>query len=166
MQRCVRQNNQYRDCRQFASLRPKTLIFEHQSTENRGFLAKIVALSTVPQYSGETMSDLVAESRHTAVHLTGLEDIEMGADRIHVDDKKIINCRADLNQLVPFKYTWAWDKYLTACANHWMPNEISMSADLALWRDPNGLSEDERLIILRNLGFFSTADSLVANNLV
>ncbi|AHE67701.1 ribonucleotide-diphosphate reductase subunit beta [Legionella oakridgensis] len=97
---------------------------------------------------------------------TGLEALEMGAGRIQVDDKKIINCRADLNQLVPFKYTWAWEKYLTACANHWMPNEISMSADLALWNDPNGLSNDERLIIKRNLGFFSTADSLVANNLV
>lgn len=98
--------------------------------------------------------------------VTGLEALEMGAARVQVDDKKIINCRADLNQLVPFKYSWAWDKYLTACANHWMPNEISMSADLALWNDPNGLTEDERLIIKRNLGFFSTADSLVANNLV
>lgn len=97
---------------------------------------------------------------------TGLEALEIGAKRIHVDDKRIINCRADLNQLVPFKYTWAWDKYLTACANHWMPNEISMSADVALWKNPNGLTEDERLIIKRNLGFFSTADSLVANNLV
>jgi ribonucleoside-diphosphate reductase beta chain len=98
--------------------------------------------------------------------VTGLEDLEMGAARIQVDDKKIINCRADLNQLVPFKYTWAWDKYLAGCANHWMPNEINMAADIALWRDPNGLTEDERTIIMRNLGFFSTADSLVANNLV
>ena len=98
--------------------------------------------------------------------LTGLEDLEMGAQRIHVDDKQIINCRADLNQLVPFKYYWAWEKYLAACANHWMPNEISMSADLALWNDFNGLNADERLIVKRNLGFFSTADSLVANNLV
>ena len=98
--------------------------------------------------------------------VTGLEVPEMGASRIQVDDKQIINCRADLNQLVPFKYKWAWEKYLMACANHWMPNEINMSADLALWNSPNGLSEDERLIILRNLGFFSTADSLVANNLV
>jgi ribonucleoside-diphosphate reductase beta chain len=97
---------------------------------------------------------------------TGLEEIEMGAMRIQVDDKRIINCRADVNQLVPFKYEWAWKKYLDACANHWMPQEINMSADLALWKDPNGLTEDERLIILRNLGFFSTADSLVANNLV
>jgi ribonucleoside-diphosphate reductase beta chain len=47
-----------------------------------------------------------------------------------------------------------------------MPNEISMSADIALWKSADGLTEDERLIIKRNLGFFSTADSLVANNLV
>jgi ribonucleoside-diphosphate reductase beta chain len=92
--------------------------------------------------------------------------IEMGARRIQVDDKKIINCRADLNQLVPFKYEWAWDKYLKACANHWMPTEINMSADVALWKSKDGLSADERIMIERNLGFFSTADSLVANNLV
>lgn len=97
---------------------------------------------------------------------TGLETLEIGAARVQVDDKKIINCRADLNQLVPFKYKWAWEKYLAACANHWMPQEVNMSADIALWRDAKGLSEDERLIIERSLGFFSTADSLVANNLV
>jgi ribonucleoside-diphosphate reductase beta chain len=97
---------------------------------------------------------------------TGLESLEMGARRIQVDDKKIINCRADLNQLVPFKYEWAWKKYLDACNNHWMPQEIQMTADIALWQDPNGLTEDERTIIKRSLGFFSTADSLVANNLV
>ena len=97
---------------------------------------------------------------------TGLESLEMGADRIQVDDKQIINCRADLNQLVPFKYAWAWEKYLAACNNHWVPQEINMTADIELWKDPNGLTEDERTIVKRNLGFFSTADSLVANNLV
>jgi ribonucleoside-diphosphate reductase beta chain len=97
---------------------------------------------------------------------TGLEDLAMGAGRIRVDDKRIINCHADLNQLVPFKYDWAWQKYLDACANHWMPQEINMNADIALWKDPHGLTDDERTVIKRNLGFFSTADSLVANNLV
>jgi ribonucleoside-diphosphate reductase beta chain len=97
---------------------------------------------------------------------TGLDELRMGEARISVDDKQMINCRADLNQLVPFKYRWAWQKYLDACANHWMPQEINMSADIALWKDPSGLTEDERTIIKRNLGFFSTADSLVANNLV
>lgn len=88
------------------------------------------------------------------------------ASRIHVDDKRMINCRADLNQLVPFKYDWAWQKYLDACSNHWMPQEINMSKDIALWRSQDGLSDDERLIVKRSLGYFSTADSLVANNLV
>lgn len=97
---------------------------------------------------------------------TGVEDVEMGASRIQVDDKKIINCKADLNQLVPFKYKWAWEKYLDGCANHWMPNEISMSADIAQWQDPNGFTDDERAIVKRSLGFFASADSLVANNLV
>lgn len=86
--------------------------------------------------------------------------------RLHVEDKAIINCRADLNQLVPFKYKWAWDKYLSSCANHWMPGEIPMNHDVAMWKNPDGLTEDERRIVKRNMGFFSTADSLVANNLV
>ncbi|MCR8924149.1 ribonucleotide-diphosphate reductase subunit beta [Dasania sp. GY-MA-18] len=96
----------------------------------------------------------------------GLEELEMGAARLTVDDKAMINCRADLNQLVPFKYDWAWQKYLDGCANHWMPQEVNMTADVALWRSPNGLTEDERRIVMRSLGYFSTADSLVANNLV
>ena len=98
--------------------------------------------------------------------VTGLEEVEFGAGRISVDDKQMINCRADLNQLVPFKYKWAWQKYLDACANHWMPQEINMNADISLWKNPDGLSEDERTVIKRNLGFFASADSLVANNLV
>ena len=96
----------------------------------------------------------------------GEEELEMGAARISVDEKAMINCRADLNQLVPFKYDWAWQKYLDGCANHWMPQEINMTADVATWRSKDGLSEDERRIVMRSLGYFSTADSLVANNLV
>ena len=86
--------------------------------------------------------------------------------RVNVDEKAMINCSADVNQLVPFKYDWAWQKYLDGCANHWMPQEINMTGDIALWKSEDGLSEDERKIVMRSLGFFSTADSLVANNLV
>src|SRR5205814_898719 len=86
--------------------------------------------------------------------------------RIRVEDKRVINGGTDVNQLVPFKYKWAWEKYLSACANHWMPQEISMSRDIALWKDPHGLTEDERRLVKRNLGFFVTADSLAANNIV
>ena len=96
----------------------------------------------------------------------GEEELEMGAARISVDEKAMINCRADLNQLVPFKYDWAWQKYLDGCANHWMPQEINMTADVATWKSKEGLTDDERRIVMRSLGYFSTADSLVANNLV
>ena len=85
--------------------------------------------------------------------------------RIEASDKKIINGTTDVNQLVPFKYNWAWDKYLACCANHWMPQEINMQRDIELWKRPDGLTDDERLIVKRNLGFFVTADSLAANNI-
>jgi ribonucleoside-diphosphate reductase beta chain len=97
----------------------------------------------------------------------GIKELdEMQGGRVQVDDKAMINCNADLNQLVPFKYDWAWQKYLDGSANHWMPQEVNMTADIALWKSEDGLTEDERTIVKRNLGFFSTADSLVANNLV
>jgi len=86
--------------------------------------------------------------------------------RMDAADKRVINGQTDVNQLVPFKYKWAWDKYLAGCANHWMPQEINMQRDIELWKNPNGLTEDERRIVKRNLGFFVTADSLAANNIV
>ena len=86
--------------------------------------------------------------------------------RVKAADKRIINGQTDVNQLVPFKYKWAWEKYLASCANHWMPQEVNMSRDIATWKDPFGLTDDERRIVKRNLGFFVTADSLAANNIV
>ncbi len=95
-----------------------------------------------------------------------LEDQPLIRTRVRAEDKRVINAKTDVNQLVPFKYKWAWEKYLSGCANHWMPQEINMNRDIALWKNPNGLTDDERLIVKRNLGFFVTADSLAANNIV
>ena len=121
-----------------------------------------------PAPSGANTSNIARamESVETLDVAAGLEELEMGAARVSVDEKAMLTCRADLNQLVPFKYAWAWQKYIDGCANHWMPQEITMTADVATWRSKDGLTEDERRIVMRNLGYFSTADSLVANNLV
>ncbi|WP_341936447.1 ribonucleotide-diphosphate reductase subunit beta [Marinimicrobium sp. C2-29] len=122
-----------------------------------------------PEAAAEGDNAALAAAREALDNLDvapGLEELEMGASRIEVDDKQMINCRADLNQLVPFKYDWAWQKYLDGCANHWMPQEVNMTADISLWKSREGLTDDERRIIMRSLGYFSTADSLVANNLV
>lgn len=93
--------------------------------------------------------------------------LDGAAARVHVGDKMMINARADLSRIAgAVQVRLAWQKYLDGCANHWMPQEVNMNADISLWKDPEGLSDDERRIIMRSLGFFSTADSLVANNLV
>src|SRR5262245_22539433 len=88
------------------------------------------------------------------------------ASRIDAREKRLINChQVDVNQLMPLKYRWAWEHYLNGCANHWMPTEVPMHKDIETWRSSR-LTADERRVILRNLGFFATAESLVGNNLV
>lgn len=89
-----------------------------------------------------------------------------GEGRFNAEDKRLINCnQVDVNQLMPLKYKWAWEHYLNGCANNWMPSEVPMGKDIELWKS-NDLTADERLVIMRNLGFFSTAESLVGNNIV
>lgn len=85
--------------------------------------------------------------------------------RFKAEKKRLINCKqVDVNQLMPIKYKWAWEHYLNGCANNWMPSEVPMSRDIELWKSDR-LSEGERLLVMRNLGFFSTGESIVGNNL-
>ncbi len=123
------------------------------------------ALQPVFNHTPTPTEDMLREAAVAKLALHPTPD-EAKTRRVRVEDKRIINGSADVNQLVPFKYKWAWDKYLSGCANHWMPQEVNMSRDIATWKDPNGLTDDERLIVKRNLGFFTTADSLAANNIV
>lgn len=48
------------------------------------------------------------------------------ASRVNVSAKSMINSKADVNQLVPFKYPWAWAMYLKSSENHWMPQETGI----------------------------------------
>jgi len=123
-----------------------------------------LGLQTVPTSAPAIPRSPEATPRHPEA--TTDAEAEAKNRRVRMEDKRIINASTDVNQLVPFKYKWAWEKYIAACANHWMPQEINMSRDIAQWKDPNALSEDERRIVKRNLGFFVTADSLAANNIV
>ena len=72
----------------------------------------------------------------------------------------------DPNKILPMKYPWARTHYKKGVANNWVPEEVSMQQDVELWKKAGALSEDERRMIMWNLGFFSTAESLTANNLV
>jgi ribonucleoside-diphosphate reductase beta chain len=81
--------------------------------------------------------------------------------------KRLLNCPVtDPNRILPIKYHWARDCYEVGIANTWVPQEVSMQRDIELWRSRAGLTDDERRAIQWNLGFFSTGESLTANNLV
>lgn len=149
-----RDQNGHNDFREDAKLSKHPSVHELKGPENPNQMPQEVAEEELRNSTGNGLVDDVVPAEN--------ENYE----RVTVDQKRIINCRADLNQLVPLKYNWAWEKYKHGCNNHWMPQEISMQSDIALWKSADALSEDERRIVKRSLGFFSTADSLVANNLV
>jgi ribonucleoside-diphosphate reductase beta chain len=82
-------------------------------------------------------------------------------------EKRLLNASGtDPNKILPIKYSWARKHYKNGVANNWTPEEVSMQNDIELWKRPGGLSEDERRLIIWNMGFFSTAESLTANNIV
>jgi ribonucleoside-diphosphate reductase beta chain len=93
-------------------------------------------------------------------------DFRMTNERPNVNKRRIINgVEGDVVQLSPIKHQFAWDAYKAGNANHWLPEEISMQKDIELWKS-NELTEAERRAINMTMGFFTTADSIVANNLV
>lgn len=82
------------------------------------------------------------------------------------NERKLINGEQDVIKLHPIKYQWAMDAYHAANCNHWLPQEIQMQKDIEQWNTPGVLTDNEKHVVKTALGFFTTADSLVANNLV
>ena len=82
-------------------------------------------------------------------------------------EKTILNAgTTDPNKILPMKYKWARGHYKNGVANNWTPEEVGMQKDIETWKNPSALSDDERRLIMWNMGFFSTAESLTANNIV
>jgi ribonucleoside-diphosphate reductase beta chain len=71
----------------------------------------------------------------------------------------------DPNRILPIDYEWAREYYEAGVDNNWVPAEVPMQDDVAQWNGDE-LSAAERRLVEWNLGFFSTAESLTANNLV
>ncbi len=93
--------------------------------------------------------------------------IQKTTEKVNINNRRIINgADADVVQLHPIKHKFAWDAYIAGNANHWLPTEISMQKDVEQWKSPYVLSADERMALETVLGFFTTADSIAANNLV
>lgn len=93
--------------------------------------------------------------------------IKFTDEKININNRRIINgADADVIQLYPMRHTFAWDAYNAGNANHWLPTEINMQKDVEQWRSAHVLTEEERRAFKTVLGFFTTADSIAANNIV
>lgn len=81
-------------------------------------------------------------------------------------DKRLLSQNRPLvNQLVPSVNPWATELWKKGCANNWMPTEVPMEKDIAQWKSKDVLTDDERLLVRRCLGFFAGSESLVSSNL-
>lgn len=78
------------------------------------------------EYVPATQEQMLEKAKQSIIELD--KHLSEGG-RVNVGDKYLLNCQADLNQLVPFKYGWAWSLYLTSCDKHWMPSETDMTQD-------------------------------------
>ena len=93
--------------------------------------------------------------------------IQKSDKKVDINQRRIINgADADVVQLYPMRHKFAWDAYNVGNANHWLPTEISMQKDIEQWKSTTVLSADERQAFETVLGFFTTADSIAANNIV
>lgn len=69
-------------------------------------------------------------------------------------------------QLIENNHPFLYKLWKDSCANNWSPFEIPMAEDIKQWNTPGFLSDGEKLLIKRVLGFFSSGESLVANNIM
>ncbi len=80
--------------------------------------------------------------------------------------KRVINGKDTMFfNILPLKYTWAYDLYKTMKNNHWEPEDIPMQKDVEQWRS-NEISDVERWIIKMGIGYFSAAEGIVGDNVL
>ncbi len=101
----------------------------------------------------------------TTNHKIKLEDAPTAASitPVNVDDKRVINGTADVNQLAPFKYPWAWEYFLNANKNHWTPLDINMAQDVHDFN--HKLTDDEKHVYTNVLAYLTTSDILAMRNI-
>jgi ribonucleoside-diphosphate reductase beta chain len=101
-------------------------------------------------------------SGHTAFNPTTANKTEKLA-AVTLADKRIVSGQADINQLAPFKYPWAWEFFLNANRNHWTPLEVAMTQDVHDYQ--HNLSSAERHVFENVLAYLTTSDILAMRNI-
>ena len=115
-----------------------------------------------PAYMGSDMLDkLIKESIPPVEEHT--PQISAGVKPVRAEDKRVINGQADINQLAPFRYPWAWEYFLNANKNHWTPLDINMTQDVHDYN--HKLTLEERHIYENVVAYLTTSDILAMRNI-
>ncbi len=81
---------------------------------------------------------------------------------IKASDKRVVNGKGDINQMMPLKYHFAWEAFLNANKNHWTPLEVPMGPDIADYRV---LTPAEKHVYENVLSYLTTSDILAMRNI-
>jgi ribonucleoside-diphosphate reductase beta chain len=90
-------------------------------------------------------------------------DIASNTEPVIASDKRVVNGLADVNQLAPFKYPWAWEYFLNANKNHWTPLDINMAQDVHDYQQ--NLTDNEKHVYENVLAYLTTSDILAMRNI-
>ena len=99
----------------------------------------------------------------TEIHGQPMHTPDFGNKPINAEDKRVVNGMADVNQLAPFKYPWAWEYFLNANRNHWTPLDINMNQDVHDYH--HKLTLEERHVYENVLAYLTTSDILAMRNI-
>jgi len=97
------------------------------------------------------------------IHGQPMHTPDFGNKPINAEDKRVVNGMADVNQLAPFKYPWAWEYFLNANRNHWTPLDINMNQDVHDYH--HKLTLEERHVYENVLAYLTTSDILAMRNI-
>jgi ribonucleoside-diphosphate reductase beta chain len=121
--------------------------------------------------SSSPSSDAAAQSIQATSALAGIARADQAEDKkttssgaaIKASDKRVVNGTADINQLAPFRYPWAWNYFINANKNHWTPLDINMAQDVHDYH--HKLTLEERHVYENVLAYLTTSDILAMRNI-
>lgn len=122
--------------------------------KDSGMTAVINSPLTNPNMTKEQLKEWSDRNVENAKSIIARMDaaLEEGG-RVNVADKFLMNCKADLNQLIPFKYETPWTLYLGSCNNHWMPAEMRLENSKSAYNATN--DSNKKLMALGHFTFLS-----------
>ncbi len=127
---------------------------EDANSEISRELANAGVSTKTPEVTGDIMTQMAR---------AGTEALESSVQPVRAEDKRVINGLADINQLAPFKYPWAWEYFINANKNHWTPLDVNMTQDVYDYK--HKLTEGEKHLYLNVLSYLTTSDILAMRNI-